>query len=108
MAWVLLMIAIVVGVSGTLSLKLASLGSKRWYIGVVIGYTAALILLSVVLSMGLPLNMVYGIWAATGVALTATLSRIIFKEPLNRIMLIGIALIITGVLVLELGSVNLG
>lgn len=106
MAWLILAVAILFGVSGTISLKLASLGKKRWYVAVVVGYTTALTLLSVTLRMGLPLNIVYGIWTATGVALTATLSRLIFKEPLSRTMLIGIVLIIAGVLVLELGTLR--
>ncbi|GAA1049565.1 DMT family transporter [Arthrobacter russicus] len=106
MAWIVLFVAIVTGVSGTLSLKLASLGHKRWYIAVVAGYTTALTLLSVTLRMGLPLNIVYGIWTATGVALTATLGRLIFKEPLSRTMVLGIGMIITGVLLLELGNMR--
>lgn len=106
MAWIILFVAIITGVSGTLSLKLASLGNKRWYIAVVVGYATALTLLSITLRMGLPLNIVYGIWTATGVVLTATLSRLIFKEPLSRTMVLGIGMIIAGVLLLELGNVR--
>ena len=40
---------------------------------------------------GLALGVAYGIWAATGVALTATLSRMLFKEPLTKVMAAGSA-----------------
>jgi small multidrug resistance pump len=46
----------------------------------------------------------YGIWGACGVALTAVLSNLIFKEPLTAIMIAGIIVIIIGVLMIELGS----
>ncbi|MBB1020169.1 QacE family quaternary ammonium compound efflux SMR transporter, partial [Dietzia sp. E1] len=53
---------------------------------------------------GLPLGVAYGIWGATGVALTAGLSALIFAEPLTPLMVAGIAVIIAGVLCVELGS----
>jgi small multidrug resistance pump len=55
------------------------------------------------LALGLPIGVAYGIWAATGVALTAILGRVLFRDPLTRTMLAGIVLIIGGVLLIELG-----
>ena len=52
----------------------------------------------------MPLGVAYGIWAAAGVALTAIGSRVFFKEPLTRVMVLGIALIMAGVLLVELGT----
>lgn len=40
----------------------------------------------------------------TGVALTAALSLAIFDEPITPVMAAGIALVMVGVLVVELGS----
>ncbi|OPZ41410.1 MAG: Inner membrane transport permease YbhR [Actinobacteria bacterium ADurb.BinA094] len=51
-----------------------------------------------------PLGVAYGIWGASGVALTAILSTLIYGEPLTPIMVGGIVLIILGVLTIELGS----
>ena len=45
----------------------------------------------------------YG-WAASGVTLTAALSRMIFNEPLTRATALGIFMIAAGVLSLELGA----
>ncbi|MBR7503027.1 hypothetical protein KCW65_23395, partial [Mycobacterium tuberculosis] len=53
---------------------------------------------------GFPLGVAYGIWAATGVALTALAGRVLFRERLTRVMIAGIALIIVGVLLIEVGS----
>ncbi|MBY0175419.1 DMT family transporter [Curtobacterium herbarum] len=103
MGWVLLAIAIVSEVAATISLKLATDGKKRYYVPVVAGYVVAFSLLAVALTLGLPIGVAYGIWAATGVALTAVLGRVLFREPLTRLMLGGIGLIIAGVLLVELG-----
>jgi small multidrug resistance pump len=67
------------------------------------GYLIAFVLLTCTLRGGIGIGVAYGIWAATGVALTATASRILFKEPLNRVMGAGIGCIIAGVLLVELG-----
>jgi len=101
MGWVLL--AIVTEVGATISLKLATDGKRVWYVAVVAGYLTAFSLLAVALTLGLPIGVAYGIWAATGVALTAVLGRVLFREPLTALMLGGIALIIVGVLLVELG-----
>lgn len=103
MGWVLLAIAIVTEVGATISLKLATDGKRLWYVAVVAGYLIAFSLLAVALTLGLPIGVAYGIWAATGVALTAILGRVLFREPLTALMLGGIALIIVGVFLVELG-----
>lgn len=102
-AWLFLIGAIVCEVSGTLSLRLA-MEKKRWYAGVAGGYTAAFILLALTLAHGVPLGVAYGIWAAVGVALTAVLSTLLFREPLTWLMGLGIVLITGGVLLIEVGS----
>lgn len=101
-AWLYLVGAIIFEVFGTISLRLA-VDKKRWYVGVVAGYIIAFSLLAVTLANGLPLGVAYGIWAAAGVALTAILSKVLFNEPLTRVMIFGIVLIIGGVLLIEIG-----
>ncbi|QWC83932.1 QacE family quaternary ammonium compound efflux SMR transporter [Nocardioidaceae bacterium] len=102
--WLLLGGAIFCEVAGTLSLRVAAMGRARWYAPVVLGYLAAFTLLALTLDAGMPLGVAYGIWAATGVALTATASRLLFDEPLTPLMVGGIGLIVTGVLLVELGA----
>lgn len=50
------------------------------------------------------LGVAYGIWGATGVALTAVGSLLLFGEPITALMGIGIIVIIAGVLCVELGA----
>ncbi len=107
MVWLLLGAAIACEVAATLSLRVASTGgSRRWYAAVVLGYVAAFSFLSLTLAQGLGIGVAYGIWTATGVAVTAVASRVLFGEPLTRLMLLGIGLIVAGVLLVELGSAH--
>lgn len=103
MRWLLLAGAIVAEVAGSLSLK-AALDQPLFYVVVGVGYLAAFTLLTLVLRAGIPLGVAYGIWGTLGVALTAVLSAAIFAEPLTPLMLGGMALVIAGVLCVEIGS----
>lgn len=106
-AWVLLGGSIVTEVAATLSLRMASRGKNRWWwVAVAVGYVFAFALLSGTLSTGMSLGVAYGTWVAVGVALTAVLSHFLFKEPFTWLMGLGIALIIGGVLMIELGAAH--
>lgn len=103
MTWLLLMLAIASEVAATLSLK----GSARvpaLYGVVVLGYLTSFVLLALVLRRGMGLGVAYGIWGATGVALTAVLSAVIFGEALTSLMIVGLLCIIGGVVLVETGS----
>lgn len=104
MAWIYLAAAIACEVTATLSLRRA-VEAPRWYALVVPGYLASFVLLSLTLAAGMALGVAYGVWTATGVALTALLSRVVFREPLTPLMVAGIGLIAGGVLLVEMGSV---
>lgn len=101
--WLFLVGAILSEATGSLSLK-AALENPIWYALVIAGFFAAFLFLSLVLREGMALGVAYGIWGASGVALTAVLSALLFGEALTPVMLGGIVLIILGVLTIELGS----
>lgn len=101
--WLLLMGSIVTEVLGTIAMRLA-VDRKAWYLVTAVGYGTAFTLLALTLRLGMPLGMAYGIWSASGVALTALLSRVFFGERLTRTMVLGITLIMAGVLVIQLGA----
>jgi len=106
MAWAFLTGAILSEVGATLSLR-ASIGGRRtWYVAVTVGYVLAFVLLSLALGQGLALGVAYGIWAAAGVALAAVARRFFFGEPFTWIMAAGIALIMGGVLLAEVGAAH--
>jgi len=103
--WLCLTGAIVTEVSATLALK-AALEAPGWYVLVVFGYVTAFFLLSVCLRLGMTISVAYGVWGAGGVTATALLSATIFDEPLTLLMGFGIALILAGVITVEVGSQN--
>ncbi|MCS6576370.1 SMR family transporter [Curtobacterium flaccumfaciens pv. flaccumfaciens] len=101
--WLLLVAAILTEVTGSLSLK-GALSYPGFYVLVALGYLSAFALLALVLRTGMALGVAYGIWGASGVALTAIGSLIIFGEPITFLMGVGIVVIIAGVLCVELGA----
>ena len=103
MTWLFLIAAIAFEVFGTISLRIA-VDKKLWYAGVAVGYLLAFTMLSLALAAGMALGVAYGIWAASGVALTAIISRFLFREPLTWLMGLGAILIVGGVLLIELGA----
>ena len=101
--WAALAGAIIVEVIATLSLRASDGFRKRlWIIPVVVGYAASFYLLWVSLSLGMPVGVAYGVWTACGVALVAVIARFLFAEPLTPVMGLGIALIVAGVITIEL------
>ena len=106
-AWLALGGAVVSEVSATLALRQA-LEQPGFYAVVGIGYALAFILLSLTLKAGMPLGVAYGIWGALGVALTAVLSMLVFGEPITVLVALGIALIMAGVLLVEVGAQRAG
>jgi small multidrug resistance pump len=103
--WILLVLAIATEVGATLALR-AHAGSRRavwiWFTGA--GYVASFVLLGLVLADGLPVGIVYAVWAALGVAATAVLGRALFRDRLPLVAIVGIAVIIVGVALLEVGT----
>jgi small multidrug resistance pump len=109
MMWLALTGAILVEVFATLGLR-ASDGFRRkaWIAPVIAGYVTSFYLLWLALSWGVPVGIAYGIWTASGVALVAIIAKFLFKEPLTPVMMLGIALIVSGVFTIELAGVGPG
>ncbi len=105
MPWLLLFGAIVSEVIATTALKLSA-GFTRVVpsVVVVVGYIVAFALLSQALTRGMALGVAYGVWAAAGVALVAIVGAVFLGEGMTWIQVGGIALVIAGVLALELGA----
>lgn len=101
--WFLLACAVFTEVAGSVALR-AAIEHPAWYLVTGIGFVAALFFLSAVLREGMALGVAYGIWGASGVALTGTLATTVFNEPLTGTAVAGVVLIIAGVLTIELGS----
>src|SRR5699024_9489846 len=98
-----LAIAIVTEVIGSVSLR-GALDYPWLYAVVAVAFVTAFWLLSFVLKAGIGIGVAYGIWGASGVALTAIASMLIFNEPVTTTMWAGIGLIIAGVVCIEVGA----
>ena len=103
MTWLWLAGAILVEVTASLSLQ-AAVESPGWYALVVAGYLSAFFCLSRVLKGGMAIGVAYGIWGASGVALTAVLASVLLGQALTGVMVVGLVLVVAGVLLVELGS----
>jgi len=103
-AWVWLFVAIVAEVIATTALKSAQGFTRLWpSILVVLGYSIAFYCLSEVVK-SLPLALSYAIWSGVGVALIALLGWLLFGQKLDAPALLGLVLIVSGVLVINIFS----
>ena len=102
--WIYLAFAIVAEVMGTSALK-ASAGFTRLgaSVLVVVGYGAAFYLLALTLR-SIPVGVAYAIWSGAGTVLIALVGWWLWGQRLDAAGVFGIALIIAGVLVLNLIS----
>lgn len=99
--YLLLGLAIVCEVVGTTALRLSDGFSRPLpSLAVAAGYGAAFYLMSLALK-SLPLGFVYAVWAGVGTALVAVLSVVLFGDTVNLAGVVGVALIVAGVVVLN-------
>ncbi|ASA21384.1 DMT family transporter [Paenibacillus donghaensis] len=102
MAYLYLAFSIVGELFGTSMLKASQGFSKPLpSIGVIVGFVFSFFFLSITLKT-LPLNATYAIWSGVGSVATVIISVLIWKEKITLGSLAGIALIIIGVVVLNL------
>lgn len=63
-------------------------------------YVTSFYLLSIALK-ALPLGIAYAIWAGLGIVLTCLISVVVFRQTLDAMALLGIAMIVGGVVVIN-------
>lgn len=103
-SWLFLGIAIVAEVAATSSLKASEGFTKLWpSLFVVMGYAVAFYFLSLTLKV-IPLGISYAIWAGLGIVLMAVVGWLIFGQKLDLAGIFGMALIILGVVVINVFS----
>ena len=69
----------------------------------VLGYGLSLYLLSLSLKV-IPIGVAYALWSGIGIVLTVIAGMILWREPLDWARVVGIALIIGGILVINIFS----
>lgn len=104
MAYLYLAIAIVAEVIATSALKASSEFTKLVpSIVVIVGYCVAFYFLTLVLR-SIPIGVTYAIWSGLGIVLITLVGVFAYKEIPDLPALIGMALIIAGVVVINLFS----
>jgi len=99
-----LALAIASEVAGTTTLKLSDgFANLVPSVGVVVGYLASFYFLGLVLE-GLPVGLVYATWAAVGILGTVGVGLVVFDESLDVAGVVGLALVVAGVVVLNVFS----
>lgn len=104
MGYLYLAIAVIAEVIGTTALKVSDEFSKPLpSVLVILGYGIAFYFLSLVLKT-IPIGIAYAIWAGMGIVLIAIVGVIFFGQKLDAPAIVGMLLIITGVLVMNVFS----
>lgn len=102
--WAILAVAIAAEVLATSALKASEEFSRFWpSVIVVVGYGIAFYCLSITLRV-IPVGIAYAVWAGLGIVLIALMSWLIYGQKLDLPAVVGMAMIIGGVLVINLFS----
>jgi small multidrug resistance pump len=104
MSWLYLVLAIVLEVSGTTSMKLSE-GFTKIFPSVLmfLFYGLSLSVLTLALKT-IDVSVAYAVWSGVGTALIASVGVLWLKEPLNTLKVISLLLIIIGVIGLNLSG----
>lgn len=106
MGYGLLAAAIAAEVAGTTAMKYSEGFSRLWpSLITVAGYVIAFALLSQTLKT-LSVGTAYAIWSGAGTAAIAAIGMVFMGESTSALKFAGIALVIAGVLVLNLGGAH--
>ena len=100
----LLSVAIVAEVAGTVALKYADGFTNPGPTAVVVaGYGLSFWMLALVLKE-LPIGLTYAVWAAVGTAMVAAVGIVAFGEPATTLKLLSLTLIIAGTIGLNVAG----
>jgi len=106
MPYALLAAAIAAEVAGTTAMKYSDGFSRLWpSLGTVAGYLLAFTLLAQTLKT-MSVGTAYAIWAGVGTAAVAAIGMVFLGETASAAKLAGIALVIGGVVLLNLGGAH--
>lgn len=106
MAWVFLVLAILAETAGTVNMKLAEGFTKPGpLVMVAVFYTISIGFLILALKR-LDISVAYAVWSGVGTAFIAAVGILWFQEPVTAIKLLSLALIVVGVVGLNLAGAH--
>jgi small multidrug resistance pump len=102
--WLAISIAIIAEVVATTALKASNEFTRLWpTLLVIMGYGIAFYFMTISLRV-LPVGIMYAIWSGVGIVLISLLGWLVYRQTLDVPALIGMGLIISGVLVINVFS----
>jgi small multidrug resistance pump len=102
--WAALLGAIGLEVAGTTLLQKSEQFSRLWpTLGMAVCYLAAFYLLSLALKQ-MPVGIAYAIWSGLGVVAISLIGLVLFKQRMDLPAVVGLAMIVGGVVVINLFS----
>ena len=108
MHWLYLILAIAVETIGTTALKASDGFTRLWPSVLTLAcFFAALFLLSLVLKI-IPVGVAYAIWSGLGIVLIAIIGWMVFGQRLDAPAVIGLALIVGGIVIMQVFSDTTG
>lgn len=102
--YLLLGVAVLSGVLGSTSLKLAQ-GARTWWplVGTALGYGVATVALGLLMEH-LPVGVIYAVWGGGAAVVLTVVGRLVFDERVTARRVAGIGLIVGGVVWLNLSG----
>ncbi|MET3780608.1 small multidrug resistance pump [Brevundimonas sp. 1080] len=108
LTWAALLGAIALEVAGTTMLQASQQFTRAWATaGMAVCYGLAFYLLSIALRQ-MPVGIAYAIWSGLGVVLISVIGTVVFRQRLDLPAMVGLAMIVGGVVVINLFSKTVG
>lgn len=103
-SWIYLLVAIVAEMVGTSGLKASDSFSKLWpSLLTIVAYGASFFFLSLTLRT-IPVGIAYAVWGGVGIVLITLVGWLYFGQRLDAPAIMGMLLIVSGVVVLNVFS----
>ncbi|WP_299660452.1 SMR family transporter [uncultured Ruegeria sp.] len=106
--YLFLLLAVIAETIGTTALQASHQFTRFWpSVLVVVGYGTAFYFMALTLKV-LPVGIVYAIWSGLGIFLIALIGFLVFGQKLDWPAILGLALILSGILIIHLFSSTTG
>lgn len=106
--WTFLIIAILSEIVATSFLKASNGFTQLWpSVVAVLGYVVAFYFLALTLKT-MPVGVAYALWSGIGIAFITLIAWVLFDQKLDLAALIGIVMIVSGVIVINVFSKSAG
>ncbi|NCQ25672.1 MAG: QacE family quaternary ammonium compound efflux SMR transporter [Rhodobacteraceae bacterium CG17_big_fil_post_rev_8_21_14_2_50_63_15] len=102
--YLILILAVMAETAGTTALQASQQFTRFWpSVLVIVGYGLSFFLLSHTLRV-MPLGVVYAVWSGLGIVFIAAIGYIVFGQKLDLPAILGMAMILAGIVVIQLFS----